>query len=156
VAPVRADLRRAVRAGLVAGLPATVAYDVTRLLLVEVANFAFRPFHAFTNFGQALLGTTAEGPWVTAVGTGFHLVNGLGFAIAYAVCFGRRGVPAGIAWAFVLEAAMVSVYPGWLGLKALDEFLQVSVAGHVVYGSVLGLVAQRMLRHSQGAADARD
>lgn len=38
---------------------------------------------------------------------------------------------------------MVSVYPGWLGMKALDEFLQVSIFGHFVYGIVLGYFAKR-------------
>lgn len=147
---VRAHIRRRVAIGLIAGLLATIAYDLSRALLVEYANFAFRPFDTFTLFGQALLGTGDRGLWVVAAGLSFHLANGLGFAVAYALCLGERGVRAGIAWAFVLELAMVTVYPGWLGLKALDEFMQVSVLGHLAYGSVLGFVTQHMVRRPEG------
>ena len=52
----------------------------------------------------------------------------------------------GLAWAAVLELFMVSLYPGWLGLKPLDEFLSVSIFGHIVYGTVLGSVARRGLQ----------
>ena len=38
---------------------------------------------------------------------------------------------------------MVSVYPGWLGLRALDELRQVTIAGHVVHGAMLGWLARR-------------
>jgi hypothetical protein len=42
----------------------------------------------------------------------------------------------------MLESIMVSIYPSWLGLKALDEFLSVSILGHVIYGAMLGIMAQ--------------
>ena len=45
----------------------------------------------------------------------------------------------------ILELLMVSVYPGWLDMRALDEFLQVSVLGHIVYGAVLGYSARWLL-----------
>ncbi len=147
----RDALRDAFRAGVISGVLATLAYDVTRVLLVKVVGFAFWPFDTFSRFGQALLGTASQGPWVTTAGTTFHLVNGIGFAVAYTMCFGRRGILAGIAWAFMLELAMVSLYPGWLGLKALDEFLSISIVGHLAYGSVLSLVSQRLLQSTSGA-----
>jgi hypothetical protein len=36
---------------------------------------------------------------------------------------------------------MATLYPAWLRIQMLGEFLEVSALGHVVYGSVLGLVA---------------
>jgi hypothetical protein len=36
---------------------------------------------------------------------------------------------------------MATLYPSWLRIQQFGEFLQVSALGHVVYGSVLGLVA---------------
>lgn len=141
----RTWLLRRLRIGLVAGVLATGAYDLSRLALVKFGAMRFQPFESFTLFGQALLGTHQPSGWVTAAGTGYHLLNGLSFAVAYTVAAGHRGVRAGIVWALMLETAMVSLYPGWLGLKALDEFLQVSILGHLAYGAVLGLVAQRLL-----------
>lgn len=141
----RLRLWRAVQAGAIAGLLATAAYDLFRWLLIEVAGFSFWPFDIFSIFGQALLGAGQAGLWVTLAGFGYHVMNGLCFALAYTVILGRKGVWAGIGWAMALETLQVSVYPGWLEMKALNEFLQVSVFGHFVYGGVLGFVSRRLL-----------
>lgn len=141
----RVELRRSLRAGVIAGLAATGAYDLVRYLLVKVARFEFWPFDVFAIFGQALVGPRLEGWFLTAIGGLYHLANGIGFALGYAIWAGRRGVWAGIAWALVLETFMVTLYPGWLGLKALDEFLQISVIGHLAYGAVLGFTSKRLL-----------
>jgi len=45
---------------------------------------------------------------------------------------------------------MVNIYPGWLGLRALDEFLSVSVVGHLAYGAVLGALCARAARPRTG------
>jgi hypothetical protein len=140
----RSDLRRSIRAGLLAGLLATGAYDLARYLLVAT-GFRFRPFDVFALFGQALLGSHVPAPLMTLAGAGYHLANGVGFGLAYTVWFGRRGALAGVGWAMALETMMVSVYPGWLGLKALEEFLSVSVFGHLAYGGVLGFSARALL-----------
>ena len=71
------------------------------------------------------------------------MANGLGFALAYDLVLGYRGWWAGVAWALVLEALMASLYRGWLGLRALEEFLAVSVVGHLVYGTILAGRAER-------------
>jgi hypothetical protein len=45
-----------------------------------------------------------------------------------------------------LEAAMLTVYPGWLDLEAvMEEFVTVSVFGHLAYGTALGIISQRWL-----------
>lgn len=133
-----------VRVGVVAGLVATACYDASRWLLVEVAGFAASPFAAFPLFGQALAGDVGAGPR-TVLGIGFHLLNGIAFGIAYTVWFGHRPFWVGIGFALVLEAFMLAIYPGWLDLRSIREFTQMSVLGHVVYGSVLGLLAHRGL-----------
>lgn len=147
----RAGLRQSLRAGGVAGAVAVAAYDSSRYLLVKVAGLAFWPFDVFTLFGQALVGSGAPEPVTTLAGVAFHVTNGVGFALAYSIWLGRRGVWAGMAWALALEGLMVSIYPGWLGLKALNEFVQVSVVGHFVYGGVLGFTARRLLLRGEGA-----
>lgn len=146
----RAELTRLLRVGVVSGVLATAAYDVSRFILIEVTGIAFWPFDIFQVFGQALVGDGQTGLAVEALGFVYHLANGVGFALAYTLLLGRRGVWAGIGWALVLEALMVSIYPGWLGMAALDEFLQVSIFGHLVYGAVLGWTAQRLLAPPEG------
>jgi hypothetical protein len=49
----------------------------------------------------------------------------------------------GALWGIALELCMATLYPSWLRIQMLSEFLEVSAVGHVVYGSVLGLVAAR-------------
>jgi hypothetical protein len=104
------------------------------------------PFAAWPIFGELL----GAGPRTTTaalvVGFGYHVVNGLAFATAYAIALGERGIVAGIVWAMVLETAMVTFYPGWLGLKAIDEFLSVTIFGHAVYGVLLGGLTRAMIR----------
>jgi hypothetical protein len=136
------DIGRRFIVGAGAGLVATFAYDGTRLLIVSALPMTFWPFDAITLFGQLLLGPSAAAPLALAVGIAYHLANGTCFGIAYLLIARRPRVLTGIAWAAFLEVLMVSIYPGWLQLKALDEFLSVSISGHAAYGLVLGGLAR--------------
>jgi hypothetical protein len=51
----------------------------------------------------------------------------------------------------ILELAMVTVYPGWLDVKALNELISVSVVGHIVYGVVLGYTARKLVMRKESA-----
>ncbi|HSM57961.1 MAG TPA: hypothetical protein VK879_17535 [Candidatus Sulfomarinibacteraceae bacterium] len=146
----RQDMRRCLQAGVVAGFLATSAYDLSRFFLIEVTGIAFWPFDIFNIFGQALFGAGYSGAWVRLAGLVYHFANGIGFALAYTILAGRRGVWAGVVWAMILELLMVTIYPGWLGLEALNEFVQVSVIGHIVYGAVLGYSARWLLIYLEG------
>lgn len=146
----RRRFARRVRAGAIAAFAATLAYDAARYGLVEVAGLTIKPFETWRLFGLALTDVGQSPVLAFAIGTAFHLSNGIGFGIAYTVAFGTRGPLAGIVFALVLETFMVSVYPGWLGLRALDEFLQVTIFGHVVYGATLGWLARSLLRRDRG------
>jgi hypothetical protein len=136
-------LRRRIVAGVGAGLLATVSYDLARFELIKLTGIRFWPFDIFRVFGQALIGNGFTDTVTRTAGFLYHVANGVGFGIAYTIWLGHRGVLAGIAFAMLLELCMVTVYPGWLGMKALGEFLQVSVFGHLVYGVVLGYCARR-------------
>jgi hypothetical protein len=150
--PRRREVARArARAGVLAGVAALVAYDVSRWMLVEVVGFEFRPFEAFGAFGRALWGAGADGWWVTASGVAFHVSNGLTFALGYTLLARRPGPTSGVVFALGLEVAMVALYPNWLRIQAVDEFLQVSMLGHVAYGATLGWTARALL-HRQGTA----
>lgn len=142
----RGWLRR-IAVGAPVGLLATGAYDLSRFLLVEVLGFSASPFAAFPLFGQALLGSEgSSGPVTFGLGVAFHALNGVTFGCAYAVWFGHRPWWWGIGFALGLEAFMLAIYPGWLDIRSLREFTTMSVFGHLVYGTVLGLGASRLLR----------
>jgi hypothetical protein len=132
------------RTGLLAGIPATGAYDLARLLLVETSGVSIWPFDTFPLFGQAILGTALPPGVTLAVGTGYHYLNGMCFGAAYSVLFRRRLFAFGILWAMGLELAMLAVYPRWLPQlgRVLGEFTAVSLTGHLAYGTALGLVVQ--------------
>ncbi|WP_063127313.1 DUF6789 family protein [Nocardia fusca] len=147
----RVVLAHRVRIGLLAGAAATAAYDLSRYMLVAVSGSNVRPFAAWPLFGELLGAGPRTQSAALVVGFSYHLVNGLGFAVAFTVVLGDRGVLAGVAWALILEALMVSFYPGWLGMKALAEFVSVTIVGHVVYGIVLGFLSRRLVRRDPRA-----
>src|SRR5262249_50092417 len=141
--------------GAAAGGAGIVAYDLSRWLLVHFGHFQFKPFDAFYTFGQAMFGQAILGPghpsWVTlAVGVAFHLINGVGFAMAYTVWAGHRGPLAGMVFALFLQLAMVAVYPSWLRIQMLGEFLEVSMLGHMAYGAAVGATSRYLLARQWG------
>src|SRR6266498_3824026 len=131
-AGVRRALSRRVRLGLLAGLAATAAYDAVRYLAVAVTSWSVRPFQVFALFEQLLVGRDAPAGVQYLAGTGFHLLNGLGFAVGYAMVVRRPGVVSAVVWALVLEA-----------FTAVGEFVSVSLLGHLAYGATLGLATAR-------------
>lgn len=133
--------------GVSAGTVATLGYDISRFLIVSVAHLKFAPFHAFPLFGALILGQQAPTWAAWIIGTAYHYMNGVAFAVAYCYLLGERNWMWGVVWALGLEALMFTIYPGWLDLKAvMVEFTIVSVSGHLLYGSILGLIAQRPIK----------
>ena len=137
------------RAGVIAGLLATAAYDGSRYVLVKLFESPVWPFEALPAFGGLLLGADAPYEPRLIAGTLYHVINGVGFAMAYALFSKRPRVVTGLVWALVLELFMVTLYPTWINLKALDEFVRISALGHVVYGSVLGVVTRRLVSRAE-------
>ena len=140
----RTALRRLSMVGAAAGLIATLAYDVSKLLLSRLDRTPYNPFEAVRVFGALLTGSRSPAV-VYAAGTAFHVLNGIAFGVAFSILLGRRGVPAGIAWGLGLELFQLTLYPGWLDIHAFDEFVQVSSLGHIVYGTALGLLCRHWL-----------
>lgn len=139
--------------GLGVGLVATIAYDIAKALLSTLDPSPYNPFEAAKVFGHLLLGESAPLDQVTVAGWAFHLVNGCTFAVAFAMLFAkggavsqRRGALLGVAWGLFLETFQLVLYPGWLNVRFLDEFRQISFLSHVVFGLVLGLLAPAALR----------
>lgn len=131
------------RAGLLAGVLALMAYDASRWLVEAVNLSPTNSFQAIRIFGTGL---TARPPGDRAsliAGWAFHVTNGLGFSLTYLFLAAGRKWWVGIGYALVLEAFLIGLYPGWLGLTLTKEFVSVSIMGHVAFGSVLGAIASR-------------
>jgi hypothetical protein len=143
---VRQLLRTRVQRGLIAGTAATAAYDAVRYGIAVVGDLSLWPFRPFALFGGLLIGGSAPLAVRYAVGTAYHVLNGLGFAIAYTIFFGRPRLWSALVWACVLELLTILLYPSWLRLQAMGEFVAVSMLGHVAYGLTLGAVAARAAR----------
>lgn len=132
-APSHARLRRLTVHAACAGVVATLAYDAVRFGIVAVSQWSIRPFHAWPRFGQQFVGPSAPEVLQWVVGFGYHLLNGIGFAVAYAMVVRRPRLTTAVAWAMGLESAMVLMYPDWLGVNLTTEFTVVSVAGHLAW-----------------------
>src|SRR5436190_14157313 len=141
----RTEIVQRAKVGLIAGFLATIAYDVSRWLIVTLFHDTFAPFDVFPIFGHAIAGTNLSPDVATTIGILYHYTNGLLFAVAYAILLAPRGWWTGILWALGLEALMLTIYPGWLHPTPFQEFLSISILGHVAYGSVLGLSSRRLL-----------
>jgi hypothetical protein len=146
--PLRAEVKQRARYGLLSGVAATAAYDAARVLVVALLGFHVSPFAAIPLFGQAILGADASPAAQLATGFAYHYVNGIAFGVGYVVLFRYRRWWWGIGWALLLEAAMLTIYPGWLAIGALlDEFTVMSMTGHLAFGATLGVFGQRNLRY---------
>lgn len=152
-AAARAEARRRVRIGLLAGVVGLAAYDASRAVLVVVSGFQIQPFKALPHFGRGLLGPGISDTSAWVAGVGYHVANGLGFAVAYCLAVRSPNWRTGVAWALLLEATMIAFYPSWLQIEALKEFTTMSLFGHVAYGAALGTTASRLSRIRLGAAD---
>lgn len=145
---IRPMLKHRAMIGFLAGIAATIAYDLCRLVFVKLLSLTFWPFDIFAIFGRLLVGNGAPEVVVEGLGVLFHYANGIGFALGFVFLFRRPSLLKGLLWAAVLELFMVSLYPGWLGLKALNDFFSVSILGHTAYGLVLGGISQKSLKHN--------
>lgn len=149
---VREQLIVHLRIGVLAGILAIIAYDIAKWGLAVMDPSPFNPFGAVTTFGALLVGPTAPEIWLIVAGIGYHILNGVTFAVAYCILFGYRGILAGVGWGVFLEAFQFTLYPGWLNITAFyAEFVTISFLGHVAYGATLGYVCKRELLRSSMA-----
>jgi len=142
---LRRYLRTRLWVGLLTGLAATGAYDLTRFGVASIASLSFRPFHLIEVFGQMFVGESAPQWAIVGAGIAYHVCNGTTFSIAYVLLFLRPSILSGLAWAGLLEVFMITLYPGWLNVQRVDELALVSILGHVAYGVTLGAVGRWLL-----------
>ena len=146
-----------VTTGAMAGIGATLAYDLAKFVLSVADPSPFNPFDTTRAFGTLLLGTDAPLVAIQVSGTALHLLNGTAFGVAFASLFGRRAdltrraaIVRGVGWGLFLESFQLTLYPGWLGVTALAEFTSITFLGHVVYGGVLGAMVLGLRRRRAG------
>lgn len=162
--PVARHVGRVVRAGLLAGFAATIAYDATRTALSVYDPSPYNPFEAIRQFGLGIMPADAGLPAVMATGFAIHVLNGSTFGVIYAVFFGRHvhtlraALLGGAIWGLTLEFVQSILYPGWLGIPAviLREFLVISGLGHIAYGAALGVGVRRLLFRGSSMEEPRD
>jgi hypothetical protein len=138
--PALADV---LAAGAVGGLVGTLGYDLFRLPFVVAGLRVLAPIDSY---GVLLLDASESSPWTGTAGWGFHLLNGVGFGIAYAALArpGRRHWSWAVAWAMVLETAtVVTPFARVYGIAGQADLLFVAYAAHLAYGVPLGLIVQR-------------
>lgn len=136
-------LRTRLFAGTVAGFIGLVGYDVGRWLITLALPMNFDPFIPILSFGTLITGKPISDPAAIIAGWAYHISNGWTFAVIYALIAGSRSWWWGLAWGACLELGMIIVYPVIFQIAYVEPFLAVSIAGHVIYGGLLGWWCQR-------------
>lgn len=131
--------------GVVGGFVATLAYDVFRLAIRETRLFDYDGFKAIYIFGGWITGAPSTRSAAVA-GWFYHFWNGISFGVFYSLTFGGRHWLYGVGYGLVMEAMMLGLFPFFLRISDQVGFITVSMAGHMVYGAVLGVVTQRYAR----------
>lgn len=138
----KSNMKRKLKTGLIAGFCSLVVYDFSKWLLSLLDPSPFNPFEAFKHFG-VLLTNSNESTFATLmVGTAFHILNGMCFAMAYVFLFPKSRVWKGVLWGCFLETFQLVLYPQWLAIKFKTEFMLISSMGHIFYGMTIALIVQ--------------
>jgi hypothetical protein len=134
-----------------------VAYDAFRLPFVFADAWGLERlvprmplFKVFPRFGAMILGQPVEQSSYSlaahVIGWAYHFSNGLTFGVMYAAMIGE-GTRRHWAWAVLmavgLELAMLlTPYPQVFGIHVGVLFIAVTLAAHLLFGVVLGLVTR--------------
>jgi hypothetical protein len=121
------------------GLLATFCYDAIRPLVVWIDQYDFNPYGAIPLFGSLATGLPKTDGVAIGVGWLYHFVNGIEFGMIFALLRPRGGILWGVTWAMALQGLMMLVYPKLIRIGLEDGgFLTAGLAGHAVWGVVLG------------------
>jgi len=157
-------LIRGVVIGCIAGLVAALAYDAFRLPFVYSRQWNLSGlvwpmplFKVFPRFGAMILGQPIEQTSYSLsahlIGWGYHFSNGMTFGIMYTAAVGepmRRHWVWCLVMAVGLELAMLlTPYPTVFGIALGARFVAVTLAAHLIFGLVLGLLVKVMAKKWQ-------
>ncbi|MBK9180762.1 MAG: hypothetical protein IPM45_14580 [Acidimicrobiales bacterium] len=136
--PVR--LRNALVAGAVGGLIGTALYDLVRQPFLVMGLRLMVPIDSY---GVLALDAVGSSPWSGIAGWGYHVANGVGFGVTYAVLMRGRHWAWGVLWGLILEAAaVVTPFSAAYGLRWKWDLILIAFGAHVPYGAAVGLAAQ--------------
>ncbi|MDB6065112.1 MAG: hypothetical protein JWR26_1320 [Pedosphaera sp.] len=159
---------RAVLIGTVAGLMATISYDVFRLPFVFAREWnltsvvpAMNLFKVFPRFGAMILGQPLEQAHYSLpaqlVGWTYHFSNGITFGIMYVAMIGniaKRNCTWAVVMAAGLELGMLfTPYPNVFGIPLSARFVVVTLMAHGIFGVAMGLTALRLSKRVAGERD---
>jgi hypothetical protein len=143
--------RRKLVAAVAAGIAATATYDASKFALSYGTTSFYNPFEAIRAFGTLLAGPSASPEAVLVAGVAFHVLNGVSFGVAFCFLFRRWSLLHGIGWGLFLEAFQLALFPGWLDIRAYEEFARISALAHLVYGATLSVVARAIFGHERSS-----
>lgn len=146
------ELRVLLLAGFLGGLVGTLGYDLFRVPFVLAGLRVLAPIDSY---GVLAAGAFESSQWTGLLGWTYHVTNGIGFGLAYAMLAPRRHWGWGVAWAMLLETAtVVSPFASQYALRTDEGFrlvpIAIAYAAHVPYGLAIGVAVQR----ADGWADA--
>lgn len=139
--------------GIWAGAAATGVLDAIRLTGFHLGQM---PGNMPRMFGVLILDRMALGPSLGSdvLGYAYHYWVGACFGLAYALVCGRFRWWGGLVWGLIIEIGMMVTPPmvvamdtGYFGVKFGPGLLVTSLTAHVAFGIVLGLLAERYVRH---------
>ena len=134
---------RCLLVGLLGGIVATLAYDLTKYGVRVSGLFDFDGFKAIYIFGGWITGRETSSVTAGVAGWLYHFWNGISFGIFYTLAFGRRHWMYGVVYGGVMEACMLGLFPLFVQITNKIDFIGVSMFGHLVYGAALGMIAQK-------------
>lgn len=146
------ELRVLLLAGFLGGLVGTLGYDLFRVPFVLGGLRVLAPIDSY---GVLAAGTAASSQWTGLLGWSYHVTNGIGFGLAYAMLAPRRHWGWGVVWAMVLETAtVVSPFATQYALRTDAGFrlvpIAIAYAAHVPFGLAIGFAVQRPQRWADG------
>ncbi|HWX19130.1 MAG TPA: chromate resistance protein ChrB domain-containing protein [Candidatus Binatia bacterium] len=129
------ELFQRIVSALWAGLLATLLYDVVRVPAVWVGMPVFK---AISYFGTVMLNQAAPSVSSEFAGWAYHLSNGIGFGLMYALLIDRPEWWTAVLWGLTLEGLMLlTPYAEVFGYSVSGQFLAITISAHVVYGLTL-------------------
>jgi hypothetical protein len=161
---------RGILIGLTAGLIAAVAYDIFRLPFVFAKTWGIQSFvppmnlfKVFPRFGAMIMGQSVEQSHYSLatqwVGWLYHFSNGATFGVMFMAAVGKLKKTSwrwAVLMAVGLELGMLfTPYPKAFGIPLSLTFVCVTLAAHLIFGVVMGLVARALalrLHYPEAAA----
>jgi len=130
--------------GLWAGALATLMYDLVR---EPIAWSGIPVFKAISYFGTVIINTPHPTLISEIIGWAYHLSNGMGFGLMYAMLVPAPRWWTATLWGLVLEGAMLlTPYAEIFGYRVSPPFLAITIGSHIVYGLTLWAALRYWLR----------